>query len=274
MHRGRYRYGGGDVWLRSNDRLAVKQCREFHDRPDARWRARAARAAGMRYAILTAKHHDGVCLFDSGLTVFRFKRRPGGRDYVWECVNALRGEGIKVALHYFVGDLRYCDCAARGDRQHLLWAEPSRQGRACDGGDCVHCVDGQVRELLTGYGRHRGERWGTTELVNLYGQRRRQDLWNTHPNPWGYGAADLDYESAVGIVRTLATTVFKRGNLALNFSPDARGRLARRFGSSDHIFLNLHEPIQNTHTLPAPANTVVGMGFAFSADPTRGYGIE
>ena len=54
----------------------------------------------MRYAVLTAKHHDGFCLFDSALTDYKSTATKAGRDLVAEYVEAFRAEGLEVGLYY------------------------------------------------------------------------------------------------------------------------------------------------------------------------------
>ena len=54
----------------------------------------------MKYVVLTAKHHDGFCLFDSQYTDFKSTNTPFGRDIVKEYVEAVREEGLKVGLYY------------------------------------------------------------------------------------------------------------------------------------------------------------------------------
>ena len=57
--------------------------------------ARAAKGAGMKYVVFTAKHHDGFCLFDSALTNFKSTNTPCGRDIVREVLDAFRAEGLR-----------------------------------------------------------------------------------------------------------------------------------------------------------------------------------
>ena len=109
IHFGAYAVPGRGEWVKSNERLTTEQYQKYVDafNPvdfDARKWARAAKAAGMKYAVLTAKHHDGFCLFDSKLTDYKLSTRFGGRDVVREFLDAFRAEGLKVGLYYSIID--------------------------------------------------------------------------------------------------------------------------------------------------------------------------
>ncbi len=82
----------------------------------AAW-AKLAKAAGMKYAVLTAKHHDGFCLFDSALTDFKSTNTRCGRDLVREFLDAFRAEGLKVGLYYSLIDWNH---PAKSDRSHVV----------------------------------------------------------------------------------------------------------------------------------------------------------
>jgi alpha-L-fucosidase len=103
---------------------------------DARQWARAARDGGFRSAILTAKHHDGFCLWPSATTRHSVAASPwrgGAGDLVGEFVNACRAEGLGVGL--------YC---SPWDRNHPAYGDSPRYND-------VYCD--QLTELLTRYGR-------------------------------------------------------------------------------------------------------------------------
>jgi alpha-L-fucosidase len=103
---------------------------------DARQWARAARAAGFRMMILTAKHHDGFCLWPSAVTKHSVAASPfrgGNGDVVREFVDACRAEGLKAGL--------YC---SPWDRNSPVYGDSPRYNDFfCD----------QLTELLTRYGR-------------------------------------------------------------------------------------------------------------------------
>ena len=93
IHWGLYAIPARGEWVRSTEEMPeepyLAYFREFTaDRYDPKEWARLARQAGMRYAVLTAKHHDGFCLFDSQLTDYKSTNTPCGRDLVREFLDA------------------------------------------------------------------------------------------------------------------------------------------------------------------------------------------
>ena len=71
--------------------------------------AKKAKEAGMKYAVMTAKHHDGFCLFDSKYTGYKATNTPAGRDLTKEYVDAFRAEGLKVDIYYSLIDWHHPD---------------------------------------------------------------------------------------------------------------------------------------------------------------------
>jgi len=88
-----------------------------------------AKTTGMRYCILTAKHHDGFCLFDSKLTNYTSMQTKARRDFVREYVEAMRAEGIRVGLYYSLLDWHHPDYPAWHDRQHPMRDNPHSKER-------------------------------------------------------------------------------------------------------------------------------------------------
>ena len=105
IHWGLYSIPGRGEWVRSDEEMPESEYLPFFENFTARdfdpkaW-AKAAKAAGMGYVVMTAKHHDGFCLFDSALTDFKSTNTPFGRDAVAEFVEAVRSEGLKVGLYF------------------------------------------------------------------------------------------------------------------------------------------------------------------------------
>jgi alpha-L-fucosidase len=155
-------------------------CKEFTAAEyDPRSWARLAKKAGMRYAVLTAKHHDGFCLWDTRLTDFKSTNTPAGRDLVREYLEAFRAEGLKTGLYFSIIDWRHPDFPHFGDRQHPLRDDGAEKNDGRDFNRYLDFMHGQVRELLTGYGRldimwfdfsyddMKGPAWKARELVEM-----------------------------------------------------------------------------------------------------------
>lgn len=144
LHWGLYSVLGRGEWAMELEAIPAGEYEALADRfvpppgAAAAWAA-LARRAGMRYVVLTAKHHDGFCLFDSRLTDFSAPARACGRDLIREYVEAMRREGLRVGLYYSLMDWHHPDGAL---------AEHDERARR----RLVEYTHGQIRELLTNYG--------------------------------------------------------------------------------------------------------------------------
>lgn len=185
IHWGLYAIPARGEWVRSVEEMPEEEYLPFFDEFDPvdfdpkKWAA-AAKQAGMKYAVLTAKHHDGFCLFDSQYTDFKSTNTPFGRDIVREFLDAFRAEGLKVGLYYSLLDWHHPDYPHFGDRNHPMRrkADPAQEaGRDFD--RYLDYMHHQVRELCENYGKldllwfdfsydsMRGETWRATELVRM-----------------------------------------------------------------------------------------------------------
>ncbi len=156
VHFGLYSTAARHEWVQNYERLTDAEYRQYFDhfdpdRFDARALARQAKRAGMRYVVLTTKHHEGFALWDSALTDFT-SVTACGRDLVREYVDALRAEGLRVGFYHSVIDWHHPDFT-------IDWNHPRRgdddiaaQNAGRDMGRYREFLHGQVRELLTGYG--------------------------------------------------------------------------------------------------------------------------
>lgn len=97
--------------------------------------AAAAKSAGMKFGLLTTKHHEGFCLWDSEYTDYDVAGSPFGRDVVRAYVDAFRKQGMKIGLYYSIWD-----------STHEI--EPGNIGEKQ-----LAFVKGQIRELLSNYGK-------------------------------------------------------------------------------------------------------------------------
>ncbi|HIU47346.1 MAG TPA: alpha-L-fucosidase [Candidatus Fimadaptatus faecigallinarum] len=183
IHWGLYAIPARGEWIRSVERISVEDYQQYFDEfnpvdYDPRKWARACKQAGMQYAVLTAKHHDGFCLFDSALTDYK-STTCCGRDLVREYLDAFRAEGIRVGLYYSIIDWHHPDFPHYGDKQHPERDNPAFKDYKYDFDKYLEYMHGQIRELCTNYGKidifwfdfsyddMRGEKWKATELVRM-----------------------------------------------------------------------------------------------------------
>ncbi|MGM9663186.1 MAG: alpha-L-fucosidase [Oscillospiraceae bacterium] len=208
IHWGLYAIPARGEWVRSDEEISKEDYMRYFDAFDApdydpsRW-ARAAKRAGMQYVVLTAKHHDGFCLFDSQYTGFKSTNTKLGRDVVADFVQAVRAEGLKVGLYYSLLDWYHPDYPHFGDAFH-----PMRKHRECgneqrDFGRYLDYMHAQVRELCTNYGKLdilwfdfsygalRGEAWRGTELANMVRTLQPGIILNNRLEVSGEGCGSL-----------------------------------------------------------------------------------
>src|SRR5678815_2171582 len=105
----------------------------------------AAKAAGMQYVVITSKHHDGFCLFDSKETDYDVMSTPFHRDIMKELSDACREAGLHMCWYHSIMDWHHPDYLPRRS-----WESRSAEGADMD--RYVEHLREQVRELLTNYG--------------------------------------------------------------------------------------------------------------------------
>ena len=184
IHWGLYAIPARGEWVRSEERIPNEQYDLYlHDfnptHCDIRSWMRAARDAGMQYVVLTAKHHDGFCLYDSAYTDFKSTNAPAGRDFVREYTGAAREFGLRVGLYFSLIDWRHPDFPHYGDRQHPMRDNPAYGNEGRDFNRYLDFLHAQVREICSNYGKLdllwfdfsydelRGEAWRATELMEM-----------------------------------------------------------------------------------------------------------
>jgi alpha-L-fucosidase len=156
IHWGIYSLAARHEWVKNREEIDDAGYQKYFENfdPDLydpkQW-ARRAREAGMKYVVLTAKHHDGFCLWDSKATDYKVTSTPYGRDLIGPFVDAFRAEGLKVGFYYSLLDWHHPDFAI--DMYHPLRnrenAAELNIGR--DIKRYAAYMREQVTELLTGF---------------------------------------------------------------------------------------------------------------------------
>ncbi len=233
---------------------------------DPRAWARLAKRAGMKYAVLTSKHHDGFAMFHTATSDYSVANTPFGRDIVREYADAFRAEGLRVGLYFSLIDWHHPDYPAFTEADKPYKFGQWRRSTPEQWDRFVAVMFMQIRELLTNYGRidllwfdggweRTPEEWKTSEIEKMVRElqpgivindrlpgcgdydtpeqavpsKPPQRAWETcmtMNNSWAYNPADTGYKSARSLVHTLEQVAAMGGNLLLNVGPTGDGTLA------------------------------------------------
>ena len=208
IHWGLYSEGARHEWLKNRERLTTSQYQKYFDHfnPDhfnpKKW-AREAKAAGMKYAVLTTKHHEGFCLFDSRYTDYKATNTPAGRDLVKEFVDAFRVEGLKVGFYYSLIDWHHPDFTI--DKHH-----PQRIDNG-DSADYAKINRGKDFEKYRAYLFHQ-----VRELLTNYGKIDIMWLDFSYPGKFGKGHKDWHSKALLKMIRHLQPGIIVDNRLDLN----------------------------------------------------------
>ncbi len=257
IHWGLYSVPGRHEWVMENEGIPVAEyealARQFKPKPNAArdW-AKLARRAGMKYMVMTSKHHEGFCLFNTKLTSYCAPKQGAGRDLAKEYVEAARAEGLRVGFYYSLMDWHHPD-GARCERD-----EAARRR-------FVDYIHGQVRELCTSYGKLDilwydvawpldAQGWESQKMNRMVFELQPDIIVNnrnrlpgdfgtpeqriepekggrawescmTMNNSWGYHKNDDDWKSPKTVVRNLITCAREGGNYLLNIGPKPDGSI-------------------------------------------------
>lgn len=257
IHWGLYSVLGRHEWVMEQEGIPVAEyeqfAKQFRPKPNAArdW-AKLARRAGMKYMVMTSKHHEGFCLFDSKLTSYCAAKQAAGRDLAREYVEAARAEGLRVGFYYSLMDWHHPDGARCAED------EAARKR-------FVEYIHGQVRELCTNYGKLDilwydvawpldAQGWESLKMNRMVRELQPDIIMNnrskvpedfdtpeqriqaatgnraweacmTMNGSWGYHAADDDWKAPKTIVRNLVTCARDGGNYLLNIGPKPDGSI-------------------------------------------------
>ncbi len=157
IHWGLYALAARHEWVKHREEMDDAAYQKYFDHfnpdlYDPREWARIAREAGMKYVVLTTKHHDGFCWWDSALTDYKSTRTPYGQDLLRPFVDAFRAEGLRIGFYHSLIDWHHPDFpidAVHPQRNH---PDAHKLNEQRDIRKYAAYLHGQVRELLTQYG--------------------------------------------------------------------------------------------------------------------------
>ena len=255
IHFGLYAAHGRHEWAMENEAIPVTEYQNFtagfNPAPDsARNWARLARAAGMKYMVLTSKHHEGFCNWDTKLTNYNSVNYGPKRDVIREFVEAGRAEGLRVGFYYSLMDWHHPDGARCQD-------DPAARRRFVD------YTHGLIRELMTNYGKIDilwydvswpldAEGWESEKMnqmvftlqpdiivnnrnrlpgdfstpeqvIRAESGGRAWESCMTLNDSWGYQRADDNWKDPRTVIRNLIACARDGGNYLLNIGPQPDG---------------------------------------------------
>ena len=158
IHWGLYALPARHEWVKQveeiPDEIYEQYFRHFDpDLYDPELWAAAAENAGMKYFVITTKHHEGFCLWDSKLTDYKATNTPCGRDLLHPMVEAFRGHNLRTGFYHSLIDWHHPQFVV--DKYHSMRNHPDRAkwNESRDQQQYAEYLHGQVRELLTEFGK-------------------------------------------------------------------------------------------------------------------------
>ncbi|HEX5483673.1 MAG TPA: alpha-L-fucosidase [Terriglobia bacterium] len=260
IHFGLYSQLGRHEWAMEEEGIPVKEYmkldQQFKPKPGfAKPWAQLAKKAGMKYMVMTTKHHEGFCNFATDLTTYCAPKQAAGRDLVKEYAQAARDEGMRVGFYYSLMD----------------WHHP-------DGARCAHdeaarkrfvaYTHGLIRDIMSHYGKIdvlwydvdwplSAKGWESEKMNRMVfnlqpeiivnnrnglpgdfstpeqhvgrplkkGDTRGWETCMTMNDSWGYNKGDDDWKYPKTVVRDLIRSSQGGGNYLLNIGPKGDGSI-------------------------------------------------
>src|SRR5580765_4734391 len=162
-------------WIRTTAKIPLKEYERFVQQFDPEkfnaeeW-VKLAKSAGMKYIVITTKHHDGFCMFDTKQTDFDIMSTPFHRDVMKELAAACKKEGIQLCFYHSIMDWHHPDYLPRRD-----W-EKDRPATGANFDSYVSYMKNELKELLTNYGKI-GVLWFDGQWENTWTNERGKDLY-------------------------------------------------------------------------------------------------
>jgi len=200
IHWGLYAQAARHEWVKKRERIPDEEYQKYFElfNPDlfnpTEW-AKKAKTAGMKYAVITTKHHEGFAMFNSDYSDYNITNTPYGKDIIKEWVDAFRAEGLGIGFYYSLIDWHHPDYTI--DRVHPQSAQTQEEydelNKDRDMSIYRKYLKNQVREILTNYGKvdilwldysfpgkfgkDRND-WGSVELMKMVRQLQPEIIVN------------------------------------------------------------------------------------------------
>jgi alpha-L-fucosidase len=158
IHWGLYAQAARHEWVKNVERMTDEHYQRYFDHfnPDlfdpSQW-AKAARQAGMKYLVITSKHHEGFCLWDSQYTDYKATNTPYGKDLLKQVVEAYRAEGLRVGFYYSLIDWHHPHFPIDGVHPYRDDPRTADLNAGRDITIYAEYLRDQVSELLTNFGQ-------------------------------------------------------------------------------------------------------------------------
>jgi alpha-L-fucosidase len=267
IHWGVYAIPARGEWVMNTEKIPIPEYEKFPPQFNpakfdaAEW-VKLAKEAGMKYIVITSKHHDGFCMWDSRVTNYDIiDATPFKRDALKEIADACQKEGVRFCFYHSIMD----------------WHHPEAVGAAFPTYR-EEVLKPQLKELLTGYGKL-GVLWFDGEWIPEWSDAQGRDLYNyvrglqpeiiinnrvsasragmqgmsndvsapgdfgtpeqeippaglegvdwescmTMNDHWGYAVDDHNWKTPKQLIHNLVDIASKGGNYLLNVGPTAEG---------------------------------------------------
>lgn len=158
IHFGLYSVAGRHEWLMTTEKISSQEYEKYFDQfnpelMDMKQLARTAKKNGMKYAVLTTRHHEGFSLFDTDYSEYKISKTKYNKDLVKEFVDAFRSEGIKIGFYYSLIDWHHEHFTIDGlhPQRDVVSIRETNTDR--DMNQYRSFMKNQLTELLTNYGK-------------------------------------------------------------------------------------------------------------------------
>lgn len=206
IHWGIYALPARHEWVQHREKISNADYQKYFDHfdPDLynpkEWAAKA-KAAGMKYVVVTTKHHDGFCLWDTKYTDYKVTKTPYGKDLIKPLVDAFRAEGIRIGFYYSLIDWNHPHFTY--DRSHPPFPVNQDDRKAANEGRDMKIYQQYMKNQIT-------------ELLTQFGAIDELFMDFSYPGEGGKGHLDWDAEGLLKLIRKLQPNILVDNRMDLN----------------------------------------------------------